>query len=48
MLYYLCFSEQQKIDSGFFRFEAEQKAKKAKRTKKKYDGKVQHATTKTV
>ena len=34
MLYYLCFSEQQKINSGFFLFEAEQKAKKAKQTKK--------------
>ena len=31
MLYFYAFSEQQKIDSGFFLFEAEQKAKKAKK-----------------
>ena len=30
MLYFYAFSEQQKINSGFFLFEAEQKAKKAK------------------
>ena len=31
MLYFYAFSEQQKINSGFFLFEAQMKAKKAKK-----------------
>ena len=34
MLYFYCFSEQQKINSGYFLFEAEKKAKKAKKANK--------------
>ena len=34
LLYFYCFSEQQKINSGYFLFEAEKKAKKAKKDQK--------------
>ena len=34
LLYFYCFSEQQKINSGYFLFEAEKKAKKAKKANK--------------
>ena len=34
LLYFYCFSEQQKINSGYFLFEAEKKAKKTKKANK--------------